>query len=308
MVGVTNLINSVCGEIPNSSLGTTYIHEHLYVYPSEQLKYYDYTIDDIDRATAEAISFKNAGGNTLVDLTPINYGRSPMLLKKIAQAANVNILCITGFHKEEFQPKWLPEMSNQEIYDFLVHEILDGIGFDKIKPAAMKLGTSYNAVTESEKRIIDIEGNVQQDTHIPIVTHCDQGTMGVEQLKGLKAAGADLSHVCLSHVDLAEDVDYVERLADMGASVSFDHIGRHLADHDALRVKMLTRLVADGYGDRICLAGDMGRKKYYLAYGGKPGLKYILTDLKNDLLPHIGNEAYEKMVNSNPQKVLIREA
>lgn len=301
------MINSVCGKIPESALGTTYIHEHLYVYPSEQLKYYDYTIDDIDKTTAEAISFKNAGGNTLVDLTPINYGRSPMLLKKIAQAANINVLCITGFHKEEFQPKWLPEMSNQEIYDFLVHEISVGIGFDKIKPAAMKLGTSYNTVTEAEKRIIDIEGNVQRDTHIPMVTHCDKGTMGIEQLKGLKAAGADLSHVCLSHVDLAEDVDYIESIADMGASVSFDHIGRHLEDHDALRVKMLTKLVKDGYGDHVCLAGDMGRKKYYLSYGGRPGLKYILTDLRSELVQHVGNEAFEKMVTTNPQKILIKE-
>lgn len=301
------MINSVCGKIPESALGTTYIHEHLYVYPSEQLKYYDYTIDDIDKATAEAISFKNAGGNTLVDLTPINYGRSPMLLKKIAQAANINVLCITGFHKEEFQPKWLPEMSNQEIYDFLVHEISVGIGFDKIKPAAMKLGTSYNMVTEAEKRIIDIEGNVQRDTHIPMVTHCDKGTMGIEQLKGLKAAGADLNHVCLSHVDLAEDVDYIESIADMGASVSFDHIGRHLEDHDALRVKMLTKLVKDGYGDHVCLAGDMGRKKYYLSYGGRPGLKYILTDLRSELVQHVGNEAFEKMVTTNPQRILIRE-
>ncbi|MFT8459928.1 MAG: aryldialkylphosphatase [Liquorilactobacillus ghanensis] len=301
------MINSVCGKISNSSLGVTYIHEHLYVYPSEQLKYYDYTIDDIDRAIAEAISFKNAGGNTLVDLTPVNYGRSPMLLKKIAQAANINVLCITGFHKEEFQPKWLPEMSNQDIYDFLIHEILDGIGFDKIKPAAMKLGTSYNIVTESEKRIIDIEGNVQRDIHIPIVTHCDQGTMGIDQLRGLKAAGADLTHVCLSHVDLAEDVGYIESLVDMGASISFDHIGRHLVDHDALRVKMLTKLVKDGYENQICLAGDMGRKKYYLAYGGKPGLKYILTDLKAELLPCIGKDAYKKMISTNPQKILIKE-
>ncbi len=299
------MINSVCGEIPNASLGRTYIHEHLYVYPSEQLKYYDYTIDDIDKATAEAISFKNAGGDTLVDLTPINYGRSPMLLKKIAQAANINVLCITGFHKEEFQPKWLSEMGDKDVYDLLVHEISDGIGFDKIKPAAMKLGTSYDIVTESEKRIIDIEGNVQRDTNIPIVTHCDHGTMGIEQLQGLKDAGADLTHVCLSHVDLAEDVDYIERIVDMGASVSFDHIGRHLADHDALRVKMLTRLVREGYGDHICLAGDMGRKKYYLSYGGKPGLKYILSDFKNELAPQIGNEAYEKMVTTNPQRILI---
>ncbi|WP_125980027.1 phosphotriesterase family protein [Loigolactobacillus iwatensis] len=301
------MINTVLGPIKNGSLGTTYIHEHLYVYPDAQVMHQDYTLDDLDKNIAEVISFKNSGGDTLVDLTPINYGRSPMLLRKISQASGVNIICITGFHKEEFQPKWLENMSNKDVYDFLTHEIIDGIGTNKILPGAMKLGTSKNTITDSEKRVIDVEGNVQRDTHIPIVTHCDQGTMGLDQLAGLKAAGADLTHVCLSHVDLSEDVDYIKRICDTGASISFDHIGRHLKNKDSLRINMITNLVNSGYSDNICLAGDMGRKKYFISYGGEPGLKYILTDLKSELLQHISETDYAKMVTTNPHKVLIRQ-
>ena len=101
------MINTVTGPVSAEALGITYIHEHLYVIPNALPEYYDYTLDNIDKSIAEAISFKNAGGQTLVDLTPINYGRSPLILKKIAESATINILFVTGFHKEEFQPKWL---------------------------------------------------------------------------------------------------------------------------------------------------------------------------------------------------------
>lgn len=300
------MINSVTGPIADENLGVTYIHEHLYVVPNVLPKYYDYTFDDIDKSTAEAISFKNAGGHTLVDLTPINYGRNPQVLKKIAQAADINILFVTGFHKEEFQPKWLAEQSDSQIYALIMNEIQNGVTSAHLLPAAMKLGTSYNEITSEERRIIKIEGQIQKDSHIPIITHCDKGTMGLEQLRYLEQAGADLSHVCLSHVDLVKDVAYIENICKTGASVSFDHIGRNLEDNDKECVLMLTQLVEDGFGDHICLAGDMGRKKYFLSYNGRPGLKYILTDLKKALLQSISEQDYQKMVTVNPLRVLQR--
>lgn len=298
------VINTVNGQITREQLGTTYIHEHLYVVPNDLPKYYDYTLDDIDKSIYETLSFKNVGGNSLVDLTPINYGRSPLLLKKISEATGVNILFVTGFHKEEFQPKWLESMSNNQIYDFLADEIVNGVSSQHLKPGAMKLGTSQGQITVAEKNVIEVEAKVQRDLKIPIVTHCDKGTMGLEQLKILQKNGADLSHVCLSHVDLQEDVSYLEEIFKQGASISFDHIGRSLADNDKKNVEMIIQLIADGFADQICLAGDMGRKKYFSAYNGQPGLKYILTTLKKELLKNISLKDFNKMVQDNPQRIL----
>lgn len=298
------MINTVTGPVSAEALGITYIHEHLYVIPNALPEYYDYTLDNIDKSIAEAISFKNAGGQTLVDLTPINYGRSPLILKKIAESATINILFVTGFHKEEFQPKWLNTLTDDQIYELLINEIQHGVTSAHLFPAAMKLGTSYHEITESERRIINIEGQVQKDTNIPIITHCDKGTMGLEQLQLLGKAGADLSRVCLSHVDLPEDIQYIEAICQTGASISFDHIGRHLEDKDHVRIQMLSRLVGDGYADHVCLAGDMGRKKYFRSYNGRPGLKYILTDFKKNLLNEISETNFQKMVEVNPRRIL----
>ena len=301
------MINTVKGKISSSELGVTYIHDHLYVIPNALPKYYDYTFDDIDKSIAEAIDFKNHGGNTIVDLTPINYGRNPIALQKIAEGSNINVCFVTGFHKEEFMPKWIDEMSDQEIYNLLVNEINNGVSSHHLLPAAMKAGTSFKKITKREKRILRVEGLVQHDTKIPMITHCDKGTMGLEQLKILNEQGADLCHVCLSHVDQTKDVNYIEKICSTGASISFDHIGRELEDNDGDRVKILTQLVNDGYVDHICLAGDMGRKKYFLSYKGKPGLRYIITTLKELLIPRIGIENFNKMVIDNPRRILVRK-
>lgn len=298
------MINTVNGPVLSEELGITYIHDHLFVIPNALPQYYDYTFDDVDKSVEEAVDFKNYGGKTIVDLTPINYGRNPIALESIAKKARINVCFVTGFHKEKFMPKWIDELSDQQIYDFLVGEITNGVSSHHLLPAAMKAGTSYKKITQREKRILQIEGIVQHDTHIPMITHCDKGTMALEQLKILKAQGADLSHICLSHVDIMKDITYIEKICDTGASVSFDHVGRELSSHDQKRVQMLSELVRDGYENYICLAGDMGRKKYFLSYNGQPGLRYIITTLKDTLKSELGEEVFNKMIVDNPKRIL----
>ena len=304
MVGDEHMINTVIGPIETHSLGTTFIHEHLYVIPNELRKYEDYTLDDIYHSIAEVMAFKQVGGNTIVDLTPINYGRNPLALKMIAEATGVNVLFVTGFHKEEFQPKWLTTLNDNEVFELLYSEITRGVTSQSLLPGAMKVGTSKNEVTFAEQRILAIAGQVQKETGIPIITHCDDGTMGLEQIDYLTKNGANASSICLSHVDLTKDFHYLAQICETGASICIDHIGRELTNHDADRVQLIKRLVDAGYENQICLSGDMGRKKYLPTYGGTPGLTYILTSLKEELLKVISETAFNKMIKINPIRIL----
>lgn len=301
---VITMINTVKGTISSNDLGVTYIHDHLFVNPNPLPEYKDYIFDDVDKSIAEAIDFKNNGGSTIIDLTPINYGRNPIALQKISEGANINIGFVTGFHKEEFMPKWIDKMSDKQIFDFLVNEIENGVSSRHLLPVAMKAGTSFKQITKREKRILQIEGKVQRATHIPMITHCDKGTMAIEQVEILRDQGANLKHICLSHVDIPKNIDYIEKICDTGVNISFDHIGRELSTNDRDRIQMLCKLVEDGYVDHICLSGDMGRKSYFLSYKGKPGLRYIITTLKQSLVPLIGNDNFAKMVIDNPKRVL----
>jgi len=300
------MVNTVTGPVNPSELGITYIHEHLYVKPNELPRYYPYTLDSIEKSTKEVESFVKAGGATIVEMTPLNFGRNTEVLKQIAERTGANVICITGFHKDEHLPKWFDELSDEEVSAVISDEIENGIGYSHVRPGAIKIGSSFNTITDRERRAIDICANVAREHTMPMITHCDKGTMAIEQLRLISAAGMDLSRVCLSHVDIPLDVEYIEQICSTGAYVSFDHVGRDLEGHDNIRIDMLERLVADGFGERICLAGDMGKKDYFSSYGGRPGLSYILTTFKTDCIVRIGERAFSRMVTANPASLFSR--
>ncbi len=298
------MVNTVLGPVDAAELGTTYIHEHLYVKPNELPAFYPYTLDDVDRGVEEIESFMAAGGSTIVELSPLNFGRNTEALKVMATRTGCHILCVTGLHKEEHLPTWFDKLSDDEIAGVVADEIEDGIGTHRIKPAAVKVGTSLNTITDRERRAIKICTRVAVEHHMPMITHCDKGTMALEQLALVEAEGMDPSHVCLSHVDLTLNAAYIAAICNTGAYVSLDHVGRDLDGRDHERASMIKELVEIGVGDRLCLAGDMGKKEYWPAYGGKPGLACILTDLKKELTACIGEEAFDAMVRANPQRLL----
>lgn len=297
-------VNTVLGPVATSDLGVTFIHEHLYVKPNELPRYYPSTLDNIDKSIEEAKSFKAAGGRTMVEMSPLNFGRNTEVLRIIAREADINVVCITGFHKQEHLPKWFDELDDAEVSHVLIDEIEDGIGYSHVKPGAIKIGTSLNEITPSEHRSIRLCGTVARDFGLPMITHCDKGTMGLEQIKLLGEIGVSPERICLSHVDLALDVDYLKRICDTGAYISLDHVGRDLSSHDHERIDMLAELIRSGYGDHVCLAGDMGKKDYFRSYGGKPGLDYILTDFRRYALEKIGDAGFDRMVTDNPHHVL----
>lgn len=301
---MSEFVNTVLGPVAASELGATYIHEHLYVKPCELPEFYPYTLDNVEKSVEEARAFKAAGGSTIVEMSPLNFGRNTEALRTIAEESGVNVVCITGFHKQAHIPQWFYELDDADVSHVVIDEIEDGIGWSHVLPGAIKVGSSLNVITEAERRAIALCGRIAADFGLPVITHCDKGTMGLEQIELLGAAGVSPERVCLSHVDLTLDADYMKRICSTGASISFDHVGRDLEGHDAARVEILAELVAAGFGDKVCLAGDMGKKDYFGSYGGKPGLGFILTTFKEWACERISEADFMRMVVDNPRYVL----
>lgn len=298
-------VNTVLGPVSADALGATYIHEHLYVKPCELPEFYPYTLDNVEKSVEEAKAFKAAGGVTMVEMSPLNFGRNTEALRTISEQSGVNIVCITGFHKQAHIPQWFYELDDAEVSHVVIDEIEDGIGWSHVLPGAIKVGSSFNDITEAERRAIALCGVIAADFDLPVITHCDKGTMALEQIELLGAAGVSSQRICLSHVDLTLDVEYLKRICDTGAFISFDHVGRDLEGHDHDRVEMLAELVRCGFGDKVCLAGDMGKKDYFASYGGNPGLDYILTMFKEWACERISEDDFMRMVVDNPRHVLV---
>lgn len=293
---------TVMGPIRPEQMGATYVHEHLIVQPQlDDSVYIPYTLQDEAASQEEVRSFAAAGGNTLVEMTPIHYGRDPAAYRRISQKTGVHVICCTGFHKELFMPPWFEQKSDLQLYEILMDEIENGLDGTGVRPGVVKLGTSFREITAREARAIQAVARVHLETGIPISTHCDRGTMGVEQIMALEKLGVDPGHILLCHIDSAGDVKYAIQLCRMGASICIDHIGRELADQDAFRVRMIQELLEAGCLRQVTLAGDMGKTSYLPAYGGTPGFAYILTSLKSALIPRIGEAAFHTMLVDNPR-------
>ena len=87
-------IHTVLGEIDPSQAGITLTHEHI-MYANPGCEYDHQTIYDVEEvATDVAAQLDRAadrnGIATMVDLTPIEVGRNPLLLKAVAEKTKVN--------------------------------------------------------------------------------------------------------------------------------------------------------------------------------------------------------------------------
>ncbi len=298
-------VMTVNGIVNAEQLGVVYSHEHLIVQPQHSSdQYLAYTLKDERVSAKEAKLFSQCGGKTIVEMTPIYYGRDVRAYQRIAYEAGIYVVCCTGFHKELFMPPWFREKTQYQLYQLILEEIQRGIGGTSIRPGVLKIGTSFCEITNQEAKAIEVAARVQRDTGIPISTHCDQGTMGMEQLDFLERLGVSPDNVMLCHIDCRHDIQYAKELCKRGATICIDHVGRSLEDKDQFCVEMIRELAEAGFADRVVLAGDMGKTDYLISYGGKPGFPYILTELKDTLLKYIAEADFWAMLIGNPQKFL----
>ena len=112
-------------------------------------------------------------------------------------------------------------------------------------------------------------------TGAPILTHCDAGTAGLEQVELLGANGVEPGHIALSHVDKVLDRGYQRELVATGAFVEYDGSFRW-GDEPNGTLQLLVWLAEDDALDHVLLGMDAARQSYYTVYGGTPGLTWLL--------------------------------
>ena len=124
-------------------------------------------------------------------------------------------------------------------------------------------------------RVFQAAAAAHRRTGAPILTHCDKGTAGIDQVRRLADGGVDLGHVALSHVDKVVDRGYHRELAATGVALEYDGSFRW-GDAPNGTLALLEWMVEDDLLDRVVLGMDAARQGYYAVYGGRPGLTWLL--------------------------------
>ena len=259
-------VNTVLGPISPDQLGTTLMHEHfVFAYPGwyadATLAPYDFkavlktNLDVI--ATAQKYGIK-----TIVDATPNDTGgRDPKLYKKLAKKTGMNIICSTGLYtSEEGAPAYFTSLrwgtdTSKMISEIMIKEITQGIGKSGVKAGVIKVGSSPK-MTPHEQAVHKAAVIAQKATGVPIITHTQGPTGGVEQAEFLLKEGADPKKVMIGHVSNSRDIEYHKAILAKGVYIAFDRIGLDIITPFDVNVKNVVGLCKLGFANKVMLSHD----------------------------------------------------
>jgi phosphotriesterase-related protein len=254
-------VQTVTGTITLDQLGRTLMHEHLFIaFPGAE---FDPTAK-FDRGgfIAEAVRRLRQlraehGVRSFVDPCPIELGRDAAMMREIAEKAEMNIICTTGFYFEEMGlPVYWRARTVEEIAELYIREIDRGIGTTGVRAGAIKVATGAPGITPLEQKFLEAACIAQQATNVPIITHTQDGCAGPEQQEAF-AKGGVAAHRCLiGHCCGNADPAYHRRVVDGGSYIGFDRIGIVRLQPDEVRADNLVRLVRSGHRAQIMMSQD----------------------------------------------------
>ncbi|KAF0223505.1 MAG: phosphotriesterase-related [Erysipelotrichaceae bacterium] len=274
-------------DISPDQLGLTNCHEHIVCRPAYWIekKVDDLLLDDPEKSILDLQDFVRFGGRSIVDATAIDYGRDVNAVYEISKKAGVQVVGTAGFNKSflwdtkvpahlkpiignfETYKDWVELSSIEQLVDHVVREVTIGLEGTTIKAGQVKFGTGYNSITPLEEKTIRVIARAHKLTGAPIHSHCEAGTMAIEQMKILLSEDINMSVVSFGHMDRNIDLYYYEKLAETGAYLSFDGLGKNKYGPESARIDAIIALIKMGYENQILLGGDTARKTYYKHYG-----------------------------------------
>ncbi len=315
------MIKTVCGEIQDDQLGATLAHEHLYVDLSIHSGNPDNIVTDEALLVNELAVFRQAGGQSILEMTPVGLGRNPQALQRISKASGVHIVEGISFYQVETYPDWVRAATVTQIADFFVRQI--EVGDEGVCSGFLGEITSHNvdntnpreyALHEDEARVFQAAAHAQKRTGVAISTHASMGRGGHAQLDLLEDHGADLTRVVIGHCDTyghedeAEDMRYYHPILERGAVVEFDLIGWEAewpgAMTDDLRAGRLSALIDQGYADQLVIATDTCRLSQMRSNGGR-GFDFIWRDFLPGLRRMgVTDGDIHRLLVDNPRRLL----
>ena len=309
-------IRTVLGDVDPGDLGITYAHEHLILdAPIVRDRFPHILLDDVDRAVAEMSECAANGVGCVVDAMPCAGGRDATRLADVGQRSGVHVIATTGLHTEVWYPgrSWANECDPETLAALFIADVESGIDhFDYLGPVVqrtphraglIKVGTLQEAPNDRDRRVFAAAAQTHLTTGVPVLTHCEEGRGGMEQVALLAGLGVDPSNVVLSHTDKVSDVAYHLDLLATGVNLEFDQALRHPVDAANTTVQLVAKLAAAGHTERIMLGTDGARRSMWNAYGGSPGLAALVTTVIPELRRSgVDDAAIHELLVTNPAR------
>ena len=256
------------GPLPPDQLGTTLLHEHVFVrdleleLDSAGSEWNE--ADAVERAVRGLTALHALGIRSVVDLTVPGLGRDVRVVSEVARRVPINLVASTGFYAPAALPLYYrfhgpgrPIAGPDPLVDLFVRDIEIGIGGTGIRAGMLKVVTDEPGMTDDVTRVMTAAAIAHQQTGVPITTHSHPATRtGLVQQAFLREHGVSLDRVIIGHSGDTEDVAYLRELMDGGSTIGMDRFGMEHVLPDDRRVRTVLALLRLGYADRMILSHD----------------------------------------------------
>jgi len=289
---------TVLGPVPADELGVTDAHDHLFL-RSPALPGQDF--DDVEKAITEVM---DAGLRTIVEVTPVGLGRNPAGMREVSERTGVHIIAATGFHRDAHYPPdhWVHSAPVEELAEQIVTDASVGMRPDPARAGVIKAGASYQRMSAGEQRRLVAAAMGSKETGASILVHTEIGTCGHEIVDLLTSEGVAPDRIILAHLDRNPDLELHAEIASRGVWLEYDTPGRIKYRPDSQLLDLITAMARGGYGDAVMLGLDLGQRDYFRAYGGGPGLGYLMKTFVPRLRRRIGESAVNTILIENPAR------
>lgn len=323
-------VESVRGPVDTGELGRTLMHEHVFVLSTEIMQNYggDWW-DEQERITDAVAKLKavaDRGIKTLVDPTVIGLGRYIPRVQQInEQVPELNIIAATGLYTFDEIPHYFAYRGPGTILegpelmaDMFIRDVREGIADTGVKAAFLKCVVEEKGLTPGVERVARAVAQTHRETGVPITVHTNaehrSGTIAVDFFE---AQGVDLTKVVVGHSGDTNDLDYLRRLMDKGATIGMDRFGLDMFNTTADRVATIATLVEQRYTDRMVLAHDAACYMDYFSGDVAQELldqaapNWHFNHIPDDVLPAlreagVSQENIDVMLVENPRRYFER--
>ena len=309
-------VETVRGPVEVDALGTTLMHEHIFILQPEMLLNYAHAWGksywDEEERVADAVAklqrALDAGIETIVDATVPGLGRYIPRIQRVNELVDINIIVATGVYAFLELPNFLAARADDVITELFVREIREGIDDTGVKAAFLKCVVEHHGIVGDVPRILSCIAAAHVETAVPVMVHTSAtARTGRQALEFLTERGVDPTKIVIAHAGDSNDLDYLRELADAGAWLGQDRYGIELFNPSADRLATTTALIAEGYAERIHLGHDSACFYDFIAHN--PPLADVHPDLlriKNEFLPGLRSRGVsetqiEQMLVGNPR-------
>ncbi|OTF81594.1 Phosphotriesterase-like protein [Euroglyphus maynei] len=288
--------------VTNENLWYTVYHPHTH---EDNL---DWTSVDIQNAIEDELKFfKTNGGSSMVEVT--TFGTDLPRLAEFSRKSGVNIIGSTGFYVHQAFTESVRSKSIGYLYETMKNEFISGV--NGIRPGVIgELGSCW-PIDPFEKNVLIAAAKLQNELRLPVIIHPGRHSEApFEIIRIFSEAGGIVSKTVMSHLERTLNIEQLIEFAQTGVICEFDLFGAEISyyeaadnfdmPNDATRIRMIKKLIDEGYGDHITISHDIHTKHRLMKWSGHGYSHILLNVLPKMIRRGITNEQIEQIMIQTP--------